>query len=177
MLKSLRLFRLIALSSFVLNTSVLGVSLKPMAIEPGLWKSQTEMKGGFIEKALANIPESQRAMVKEMLKSKMEAQNPITEACFTKEMVNNPQKAYEEQMAKQQSGCKIVVKESSSTKFVGTVECQENKLSSTFTWKVIDKKTTETYLNARGPGGIDQKIKVISKWVQSKCTPKSLQGK
>jgi hypothetical protein len=159
--------------SLVISSNLFAVDMKPMNIEPGLWKSETKMdNGGMIKQMLAKVPEAQRAMVKQMMEKSMKKQLPATDVCFTKEMINNPQKVYEEQMAKNTQGCKFNVKESTSTKFSGTMVCKDKNFSSDFVWKVKNKKETESVVNIVSNGGAKQKIHVISKWFKADCKPK-----
>jgi len=159
----------------LLSLPLQATKLKPMNIEPGLWKSETKMdNGGMIAQMLEKFPAAQRDMMKDMMEKKMKEQLPITEVCFTKEMVSNPQKVYEEQMAQNKGKCDFKVKESTSTKFTGSMTCKGQAFTSDFTWQVIDKKNTKSVVNTTIAGGMKQKILVTSKWVKSKCTPKKI---
>ena len=106
------------------------------------------------------------------MKQKMAKGLPVTKMCFTKKMIQNPQEVYEEQMKKNKGDCKFDVKESTSTKFRGTMSCKGQEFTSDFTWTVINKKETRSVVNTTMKGGMKQALSVVSKWVKAECEPK-----
>jgi hypothetical protein len=143
-------------------------TLVPLDMELGYWETTIEIEESeMIRNLLASMPESQRAMVKEMMTSKI--QSSVGRQCITAETLKDAEKQIRESLSGEgiDERCELVVVKSSSKEFVGTVAC--TGLSSQVHTKVINSKRNETTVVADVGGMGENKINSVAQWKSSDC--------
>ena len=162
-------FLLLSLSLISLST----FAVTPLDIKAGLWKYETDTDS-MMDSMLATVPEAQREMVKQMMKSKggagMAAQinKPIFQ-CHTEEMIKDPQGVFEAQKKQnpEMSKCDFKMVSSSSTKAKFKLNCEQtgNMVVSVKT-EGKEKQIIETTMS-KGPM---KNIKSTATWVGTDCS-------
>ena len=150
----------------LLSTSLIANASKIVApnMDLGHWITITDTSA-MVEQMLANVPESSRAMVKEMMQKQMQ-KNSTNEQCITKETLENFDEQLKETFAKQQN-CDFDIVESTRTKFVGDLNCSGSKMR--VVTNVIDSKRNETKITTRVAGTKETTVTSMSKWQSATC--------
>jgi hypothetical protein len=153
----------IIISAFNANAEI---KLVPLDMDPGYWETTTEMgESDIIKNMIANMPEAQRAKMREMMKSKMKI--PMVKQCITEESFKDMEKKMREGMGDNAKNCQFDTKKSTNKEFIGVLDCSHSKF--TIHTKVINSKHNESSAVAdMGAAGLN-KIRTISKWKSTTC--------
>ncbi len=133
-------------------------------LELGHWVTTVDTSA-MVEEALAAVPESSRAMVKKMMEQQMQSSSTSNQ-CITQETLDS----FDEQIKDSfgaQNNCEFNVIESSSEKFVATMQCPESVLR--VETNIISSKRNESTLVSDVAGMGQTTITSVSKWVSSDC--------
>lgn len=127
----------ILLSLFLLSTSAFAVKFEKLNIKPGLWRHEI-IENSAIDKMLEQVPEAQRAMIKNMMKGKMKSYD----ACQTPAMLNDPEGKFKEAVAKkpEMKGCEFVILKSSSKFNHSKIKCPEKSLNMDIKIEIVSEK-------------------------------------
>ena len=144
------------------------IEMVPLDIDLGLWETNAEMlENGAMTKILESVPEAQRAMMKEMMGSKMKI--PATEQCITDDTFKDLEKKMRESMGDQEGSqnCEFKVTSSSSKEFSGTLDCEG--MSASIATKVINSRLQESTVESMMAGIGATKIKMTARWKAETC--------
>lgn len=144
------------------------VEMVPLDMELGYWESSAEMlENGAMAKVLESIPEAQRAMMKEMMESKMKI--PTTKQCITADTFKDLEKKMRESMGDQEGGqnCEFKVTSSSSKEFSGTLKCAS--MNASIQTKAINSKRQESTIESTMAGVGVTKLKMVAEWKGGTC--------
>ncbi len=137
----------------------------PLDVDPGYWESNTELVfNKEIDDMLANLPESQRTLMKEMMKSK--AVVPTVKTCITDESYTDFEKDFKESMDNAE-GCEMTLKESTGESFIGEYQCDD--FNATFSIEVVNSKRHVTEVITTAGGAVQTKVNVIAEWKGADC--------
>jgi hypothetical protein len=145
----------------------------PLDIKAGLWKYETDTDA-IMDSMLATVPEAQREMVKQMMKSKegagMAAQinKPIYQ-CHTEQMIKDPQGVFEAQKKQnpKMANCAFKMVSSSSTKARFKLNCEQTgDMEVSVKTEGQEKQIIETTMK-KGPM---KSIKSTATWVGTDCS-------
>lgn len=146
----------------------------PLDIKPGLWEYKTDTDA-MMDAMLANVPEAQREMVKQMMKSKGGAamagqlNKPIYQ-CHTAEMIKDPEGVFEAQKKQNpdMAKCDFKMLSSGKTKANFKLKCTEKgDITVTVKTQGKTKQIIETKMDYPQP---NTKIKSTATWVSSDCS-------
>ena len=160
----------IVLFSLFLTVSTLHAeeTLVPLDMELGYWETTTEIEESeMISNLLASMPESQRAMMREMMKSQI--QSAIGKQCITEESLKDAEKQIRESLSGEgiDDRCEFTIIKSTSKEFVGTVTCAG--FPTQVHTKVINSKRNESNVVSKLGGLGENKIRSIAEWKSSTC--------
>lgn len=158
--------KLILLSAFSLSLSA---AYTPLDIKPGLWEYTTDTSA-IMDQTLANIPEAQREMVKKMMAKSAGVMIKPVKVCQTKEMINDPQGVFKQQMANnpKMKECKYDILKSSKSYAKIKFNCKDGIGAEV---EVNVKSPTEqiTTANTSYPTP-NTVIKTVGKWISNDCS-------
>ena len=162
----------ILLLSLFLSVSTLYAeeTLVPLDMELGYWETTTEIQESeMIRDLLASMPESQRAMVRQMMTSQI--QSAIGKQCITAETFKDAEKQIRESLTgdDMDDQCEFAITKSTSKEFVGTVTCAGYPTQ--VHTKVIDSKRNESNVVSKIGGLGENKMRSIAVWKSSTCPP------
>jgi hypothetical protein len=161
------LFTVIASSHLVAD-----VDLVPLDMELGYWETTTQIEANeMMTNMLANLPESQRTAINEMMKSKMKL--PVVKQCVTAATFKNMAAQIKDSLSNYDAtqNCELQVVSSTSTVFSGVLACEEH--STTVITKVINSKRHETDVSTNMGGLGQNKIKTTGQWISATCPEES----
>jgi|GEM_PF-1569246 len=119
----------------------------------------------LVEKALAAVPASSRAMLKNIIEQQLQGAS-TSDQCITQETLDNFDDQIKEGFGNQ-TNCEFNIIESSSEKFVATMQCPEADLRAET--NIISSKRNESTLVSDVAGMGKTTIKSVSEWVSSDC--------
>ena len=164
-MKKIFVFFLIIIASQV-KADVDFVSLD---MELGYWEITTQVN---VDDMLANIPEEQRAMMRQMMTSKMKL--PVIKQCITQDTYKNMQAKMVESFKSAGNDCALQVTSSSAKEFSGVVSCASGVTKINITTKAINSKRHESQVNTNMVGMDKNNIKTIGEWKSATC-PKGVE--
>ncbi|MCR9203583.1 MAG: DUF3617 family protein [Halobacteriovoraceae bacterium] len=149
------------LALLLLSTSTFAVKFKQLDIKAGLWRHEI-VENSAIDKMLEKVPEAQRAMMKSMMKEKMNSYD----ACQTPEMLKDPEGKFKEAVAKkpEMKGCEFVILKSSSKYNHSKIKCPEKKLNMDIKIEVLNEKEQKQTVLTNVPQP-NSNIVVRARWV------------
>lgn len=158
------------LLGFIIATGTAHAEVKmvPLDIELGHWETNAEMlQNDSINKLIENMPEAQRAMMREMMQSKIKI--PTTKQCITKDTFKDMNKQIRESMGDQAvaQDCNFEVISSNSKSFSGKLVCKN--LETFIHTKVINSKRQESAVEANVAGMGVTKLSMVSQWKTGTC--------
>jgi len=159
-MKKIFVFFLIIIASQV-KADVDFVSLD---MELGYWEITTQVN---VDDMLANIPEEQRAMMRQMMTSKMKL--PVIKQCITQDTYKNMQAKMVESFKSAGNDCALQVNSSSAKEFSGEVSCASGATKINITTKAINSKRHESQVNTNMVGMDKNNIKTIGEWKSATC--------
>jgi len=159
-MKKLFMFFLIVIAS----QAKAKVDFVPLDMELGYWEITTQMN---VEDMLSNIPEEQRAMVRQMMKSKMKL--PVIKQCITHDVYKNMQAKMMETFKSAGNDCALQITQSSSQEFSGVVSCASGATQISIATKAINSKRHESQINSDIVGMGKNNIKTIGEWKSASC--------
>ncbi len=147
-------------------------------VTPGLWevKSTVEVDGkkydpqAEIKKALANVPESQKKQMMEMMKgmskeNSMLASLDMSKVCITDQMLKDGQLLKKDK----DDECDFTLKNNTATRLQGTFNCKDGTKGDV-DWTVVNKTQYKGTINATDSKGKKAKVNYQSKFIKSKCS-------
>lgn len=142
-----------------------------MKLKPGLWeiKMQIFHNGkeidplGELKKELEKMPEAQRKLILEQMTKGGSNQN-VTNVCYTKEMVDSPDKIVSEE----DSDCDHKVKSQTAKKIVSEFKCEDGSRGTTI-WEMVNPTQTKVTTDAVDKKGKKTQMKYEAKFIKSKC--------
>lgn len=140
----------------------------PLDMQLGYWETETEIiENDALKKMLENVPEAQRAMMRDMLASNMKI--PASKQCITKDSFNDLEKKMQETLAAQTKGenCKFDVISSSKKAFSGKLVCEN--MQAMINTKVINAKRNESTAVSTMEGMGNTKLKMVAQWKSAAC--------
>lgn len=147
----------------------------PMKMKPGLWEIKMKIfhdgkefdPMAEVKKQIEKMPEAQKKLILEqMSKGGPEAQNNITTVCYTKEMVDSPEKIAAED--NEESDCDHKVKSSSANKVVSEFTCKDGNRGTT-TWELVSPIQTRILTDAVDKKGKKSQMKYEAKFLKANC--------
>ena len=143
----------------------------PLDMELGYWVTSTEIEESpMIKQMLANVPESQRAAIKQMIDNSMESAGTVKQ-CITAESQENMENKMREAFA-QDNECELSVIKSTNEEFVGEFACGGQVQAMSIHTKVINSKRHESTMvsSMGGMGGMGENtIKTTAEWQSANC--------
>lgn len=146
------------------------INIVPLEMALGYWETTTKIeKSDMMENMLKNLPESQRAKVKEMMAGSSSMQVPVVKQCITKDSLKDMGAQIKEGLGKHESAenCQFNVTKSNAKEFIGSLVCAG--MPTTIHSKVINAKHHESEVISQIPGMGSNKILSTGKWVSSTC--------
>lgn len=146
----------------------------PMNMKPGLWEVDMKISTGGkemdpmaeVKKQLAKMPEAQRKMVMEQMgKISPGMQDEINRVCFTKEMLNRPEKL----SIDKQKDCEHKIKGQSSKKMVMTFKCKDGQ-SGTTTWELKSPTEMTVLTDSISKDGKKTQMNYQAKFIKDECS-------
>jgi hypothetical protein len=158
------------LLGFLMATNTIYAETKMVALdmELGYWEVKAEiLESDVMNKMLDSMPEEQRAMMQEMMQSKMKI--PTTKQCITDDSFKDLEKKMRESMGEQnaEQECKFAVMNSNSKEFTGKLSCKS--MEALIQTKVINSKLQESTVESTVAGMGGSKIKLRSEWKSGTC--------
>ena len=141
------------------------VEVVPLNMELGYWETTAEvLESGAIANMIANLPESQRAKVRAMMKSKI--QIPTIKQCITSDSFKDFEEKFRNSMGGQDS-CEFSIQKSTSQEFIGELNCEGNP--TVIHTKAINSKRQESeVVSSAGEMG-QSKIRTVAEWKSTVC--------
>lgn len=140
------------------------VDFVPLDMELGYWEITTHIN---LDEMLANIPEEQRAMMRQMMKGTMKV--PVVKQCITQDTYNNMQTKMLESFESIDSDCELQVIKSTAQEFSGVVTCATGSTKVTITTKAVNSKRHESQISTNAGGMGQNNIKTIGEWKSASC--------
>ncbi|MFT5482386.1 MAG: hypothetical protein ACI9GW_001036 [Halieaceae bacterium] len=156
----------------VVNIAHSEIELVPLDMELGYWETNGEvLHSDAINKVLESVPEAQRAMMREMMGSKMKI--PKSKQCITEASFKDLEKRMRESMGDQAAGqgCKFEVSNSSSKGYSGKLSCKG--METLVHTKAINSKRQETTVESTIVGVGASKLRLLTEW-KAKICPEGL---
>jgi hypothetical protein len=151
--------------TLITHISYADVEIVPLDMELGYWETTAEvLESGAIANMLANLPESQRAKVRAMMKSKI--QIPIVKQCITSDSFKDFEEKFRNSMGGQES-CKFNIQKSTSQEFIGELNCEGNP-TVIHTRSINSKRQESEVVSSAGEIG-QSKIRTVAEWKSSVC--------
>ena len=146
------------------NQAYAEVDFVPLKMELGYWEISSSVN---IDDMLAQVPEEQRAMMRNMLTNQVE--KTVVKQCITAESQKNMQIKMMDAFSKNNGKCTLKVIKSSAQSFVGVVKCDVNDATINIATEVINAKRHESQITT-DLGELGQtKIESVSKWKADTC--------
>lgn len=139
-------------------------AITPPDMTPGHWVTTADMSS-IIEQTLASMPEESRDMMRGMIEARMK-DSSVTEQCITEETLNNFEQQVKEAFSNE-TNCELNVAESTSKKFVLTLQCPDSDIQ--VTTNIINDKRTETTVVTNVAGLGETAISSVSEWQSATC--------
>jgi len=141
--------------------------LIPLEMELGYWETTATMQeSDMMSKMLAQLPEAQRALAKQMMGSKMKI--PVVKQCITKDSFKDMEKQLRDSMGNKEDECKFKITKSTNKEFIGTLNCQSGQATKVHT-RVVNSKLNKTdVIVDMGEMG-KNKILTVAKWISATC--------
>lgn len=161
----MKVITILALSLGSFN-AVAETELVPLDIEPGYWETSVEIEQSqMIKDMLANLPAAQREMVLKQMESSMP--DSVSKQCLTEESIKDMEKQLRENLGSQGDSCDFNVTKSTSTEFLGEINCQN--IPTVVHTKVINSKRQESVATSTVPGMGETKVVMIGEWKSAAC--------
>lgn len=140
-------------------------TIVPLDMEFGYWEFRTEMlESEMMTKMLESMPESQRAMVSDMMKNKLKF--PTVKQCITADDFESFEEKFKESMGGNMN-CDIEIQESSSKEFLGKFVCDTHTMQ--IKTRAINTKRQETEIMSDMAGQGLTKMRSVGEWQSSTC--------
>jgi hypothetical protein len=141
------------------------VDFVPLNMELGYWEITTQIN---LNEMLANIPEEQRAMMRQMMKGTMKM--PVIKQCMTQDTYKNMQVKMMESLESANGDCDLKVLKSTAQEFSGVVTCAGGATIISITTKAVNSKRHESQVSTNAGGMGQNNIKTIGEWKSAKCS-------
>lgn len=144
------------------------IKIVPLEMELGYWETTTKIgESDMLKNMLKNLPESQRAKMKEMMPGPM--QIPVVKQCITPDSLKDMGAQIKEGLGKHEGAenCQFNVTKSNAKEFIGSLVC--SGMPTTIHSRVINAKHHESKVVSNVPGMGSNKITSTGKWVSSTC--------
>lgn len=147
-------------------------SLMPLDMELGHWVTKTTIDhSAMMDKLLASVPKAQHAMMKEMMKSKMQDIEDVGQ-CITAESLENFEQQFKDALGQDGAKkCEFNVISSTGKKFEGNLVCSKHTMN--IVTNALSTKHQESTVVSDIPGIGEQRITSVAKWQSATC-PKGI---
>lgn len=151
---------------------LISYNLYASEMKPGLWEVKMKIFSdgkefdpmAEVKKQLEKMPPEQRKMILDGMAKESGAKNNLSEVCYTKEMLKDPQKIGSEE----DKDCKYVVKSQTSRKVVSTFKCVDG-ISGTSVWELKDPNNMRVNIDSKDKKGKTGKMEYSAKFLRAKC--------